>query len=171
MKIPIKRQHPSWAGMSTEFRELECRGSGTKEDPAIIEPSKQLPNGFTLEESDLFITFQNCYLTALELLSCQNVRLENCNIWKIFISHCFRVVINKSTIRRKLTLRYSNDDKIEDCSIRKLKIVVSNYCFIKNCSIKKITSDWRSINIFEANRFPDYLITWIENKSWFWKKT
>ena len=155
MKILIQRRYTQGVTPEMEYREIECRGSGTMKDPAIIEPLITLPLGFQLEKSDLHIIIQNCYLNTLELSYCQNVRIENCNVWKILITHCLEVVINKSTLRRKITLWYSNDSKIEDCSIRKLRIVVSNSWIIKNCSIKKIRCDKRSSNLFEANKLPE----------------
>lgn len=65
MKITIEVVKTNWQGPYIERRELECNGSGTKADPAIIEPSEKLLNIIRLVKINLFITIQNCDLPRI----------------------------------------------------------------------------------------------------------
>jgi len=153
-----------------EVKELLSKGSGTETDPAIIEPSEDIPKYLLfLKDSNLYVIIQNCYLERLVLDSCKNVRIENCNIWSFAIQHCSKVFVNKSTMRRFLKLWWSNNVKIEDCDINRVKFTQSNSNNIKNCTIKKIKYVYGKDNIFEANIIPDQNLSKIKKKSWFKK--
>jgi len=109
MKITLTIIKAGAVGPIYEKKEVECKGSGTETDPVIIEPSEDLPKyQLLLEDYDIFITIQNCYLERIYLDSCQNVRIENCNVWSITIQNCSKVFMNESIIRRTLTLWESN---------------------------------------------------------------
>ena len=167
MKITIKVVKAGWPVPSYGEKEIECKGSGTESDPAIIEPSESLQNEFILEDSNLFIIVQGCYLGGIIISSCQNIRIENCNIWSLPIQWCSKVFVKKSTIRRTLTLWESNNVKFEDCNINRVKFIRSNSNIIENCTIKKIKYVWGRDNIFEAYRIPEKHLTKIKKKLWF----
>ena len=138
VKIPLKVVKTGIPVPTYGTKEIECKGSGTESDPAIIEPSENLPDGFILEESNLFILVQNCYLGKIVFYLCHNIRIENCNVWSIVPQHCSSIFVDKSTIRRTLTLWESNNVKFEDCNINRVKFIRSNSNIIRNCTIKKI---------------------------------
>lgn len=158
-------------GFRYEKKEIECKGEGTESDPAIIEPSENLPGAFTLEESNLFITIQNCYLGRLLVNSCENVRIENCNIWSLSIQYCSKAFVSTTTIRRTLSLWESNNVKIENSTINRLKIRLSNSNIIKDSSVKVVKFITGRDNILEANKIPEKHLKKLKKKYWYdWYK-
>lgn len=81
--------------------------------------------------------------------------------------HCSSIFVNKSTIRRTLTLWESNNVKFEDCNINRVKFIRSNSNIIRNCTIKKIKYVIGSDNIFESNRIPEKHLKKIKKKYWY----
>lgn len=151
--------------------DIECNGSGTESDPAIIETSENLPSAFGLEKSNLFIEIQNCYLDSLLLSLCQNVRIENCNTWSFAILDCSKIFVNKSTIRRTLHLVECNNIKIDNCTINRLKIRLSTLNTIKYSTIKKIKFITGYENVLEANKIPEKHLKRVRKKYWYdWYK-
>jgi hypothetical protein len=167
MKIPIKIIKPDWPVSSYVKKEIECKGWGTESNPAIIEPSENLPEGFILENFNFFIKVQNCFLAKIVLHSCKNIRIENCNIWSLAIQYCSKVSVNKSTIRRTISLWKTNNVKIGNCIINRVKIHMSNSNTIKNCTIKKIKVVTGIDNIFETNRIPEKHLKKLKKKHWY----
>lgn len=147
--------------------DIECKGSGTETNPAIIETSENLPKAFKLEKSNLFITIQNCYLDSLIVDWCRNLRIENCNIRSVSLQFSSKVFVNKSTIRWTLVFYDSNNITVDNCTIKKLKIHVSNSNIIKNSSIKVIKYITGNGNILEANRIPEKQLNKIKKKYWY----
>jgi len=162
-KEPIERDPLS------QIQRFVSKGSGTETDPVIIEPSENLPHEFMVEESNLFIIVRNCYLGRVGFHKCQNVKIEDCNIWILYISNCSKVLVNKSTIRGTISLWESSNIKFEDCDINRVKFIRSNSNIIKNCTVKKIRYIYGNDNIFEANIIPEKHLTKIMKKPWFKK--
>ncbi|MHA2474419.1 MAG: hypothetical protein ACXAES_14430 [Promethearchaeota archaeon] len=169
IKILIARAKLPPVGYIIEEKEIECKGSGTESDPAIIESSENLPRGLCMKNSNFFIIIQNCYLSKILLTSCQNIRIVNCNVRSITLQHSSNIFVNKSTMRRTLSLWWSNNIKIEDCNIKRVKFTTSNSNIIKNSTIKKIKYVYGNDNIFKANIIPEKHLTKIVKKSWFQK--
>jgi len=154
-----------------EKREMEFRGSGTESDPAIIEPSENLPGYIMLELSNLYITIQNCYLDKILLVTCQNVKIENCNVRIISLPYCSNISLIKSTIRRTISFWESDNIKIAESTINRLKIRLSNSNIIKNSTIKKVKFITGHDNILEANTIPEKHLNKIKKRYWYhWYK-
>jgi len=170
LSLKIKKmKEPTERDPLSQIQRFVSKGSGTEIDPVIIEPSENLPHEFMVEESNLFIIVRNCYLGRVGFHKCQNIKIENCNIWILYISNCSKVFVNKSTIRRTLSFWENNNIKLEDCDINRVKFIRSNSNTIKNCTINKIKYVYGNDNIFEANIIPEKHLTRIIKKPWFKK--
>jgi len=105
------------------------------------------------------------------LISCQNVRIENCNTWSLNFIDCSKIFVIKSKIRRTLHLTECNDIKIDNCIIKRLKIRLSTLNIIKNSTIKKIKFITGYENVLEINRIPEKHLNRIRKKYWYdWYK-
>ncbi|MBA7535405.1 hypothetical protein ES705_27658 [subsurface metagenome] len=113
----------------------------------------------------------NSGLDSLMIISCQNVRIENCNTWSLAILECSKVFVNKSTIRRTLHLTECNNVKIDNCTIKRLKIRLSTLNIIKNSTIKKIKFITGHENTLEANNISEKHLKRLKKKYWYdWYK-
>ena len=79
--------------------EIECKGSGTKDDPAIIDPSSNFPKGnIDIVESELFIVIKDLDIKLLALRYSKNIVIRNCRFNSLMMADCNHVNIEDSHI-------------------------------------------------------------------------
>lgn len=173
MKITIyrKRVFPNalfWSGI-----EIECEGSGTKEDPLIIESSEVLPKVIYLRHNNYFIHIKNLEKRYISLYNCQNITLADCQLKYLDVGYCSKIIIKRLLINKLFRLSSSNYVLIEDSNIGKFKLKQSTSNIIKNSSFKQIKKDRSPENIFESitisgvqvkeieeRKVPDFIKRW-----------
>jgi hypothetical protein len=138
MKITIyqKRVFPNaltWSGI-----EIECDGSGTNDDPLIIEPSEFLPKVIYLRHNNLFIHLRNLEKRYISLYSCQNITLTNCRLKYLDVFHCDKIILKNLSINKLFRLSSSKDVLIEDSNIEKFILKRSTSNIIRNSSFRQI---------------------------------
>jgi len=116
--------------------ELECEGSGTEQDPAIITASEQLPDFFRIINTHLYIKIINCY-TSIIISGCTNISIINCKFKLLAFEKCAKMKIRDCIIKRS-SVSISRELEFEGCSFKKLKIRQSRILNFTNCSIAKL---------------------------------
>ena len=117
-------------------REKDWKGTGTKENPFIIDSQEGLPQKLFIKSSDLFIKFNNFKFEVLELYKCHNITFNECKF-------------------KKLSLRRSGNIMAKDSNISKLNLIGSKNNLFKRCNIERgINSNTRE-NTFESCEVGD----------------
>ncbi|MFW9879445.1 MAG: hypothetical protein ACFFG0_40730 [Candidatus Thorarchaeota archaeon] len=155
MKIKIYRE--VYLLRSSIFREIEieCKGNGTKKDPAILEPSEDLPDDFHINKSDIYLHVKNCDNHLISVNTCKNITIEGCNVVVFILINCSDVNLIKNTISKRLRLQDCKDIIIDQSNIEKLVIDYSHSNIIRNCTINHLAYHSSSSNIFEKNIIPE----------------
>ncbi len=151
-----------------------CDGTGTKDDPYIIQSPEQLPNSFNLngfnEEDFLTVAMSNSIEKILEInkfltinnlkrekieLSYINVKLENCSCDRLKLFRCTKSTLKNIFIQKKMKLEQFNESLIESCNIQTLKLKSYSNNLFRSCSIRKISSSYSKKNTFEKCDIPE----------------
>jgi len=151
--------------------EIECNGSGTEEDPIVIESSENLPRSFEIFDSNNKIIMKDFThssggyddeITWVSLFFSENLSIENCVMDNLYFHLSSHIKIKNLTCRN-LILSECQECLLEDCHIEEtLAIVKSGKNKIKNCII-----DYKFIynlhhqcrdNTFENNQIPEEFI-------------
>jgi hypothetical protein len=143
-------RYPNWKRFL-----IECKGTGTENDPVIIEPSMNLPQAFKIQDSDLFINIKNCNLQSLIIRSSQNIKLKSCRFKFSILNYCSKIEVENLICSKYLQVNYCTNIRIEGCNIKKLKVYQSNSNIIKNCIIAKLKSTSSNDNIYESISIPE----------------
>ncbi|MFW9872715.1 MAG: hypothetical protein ACFFG0_06390 [Candidatus Thorarchaeota archaeon] len=157
MKIKISERDKFFI-LSYRASWLECKGSGTEDDPVIIEPSADLPKDFIIRNSNLYIHIKNCTIPHLTLEKCKNVMVEGCTLSICVLHKCLNITVKNSSISNFLTVYVSHGNIIEDVTINKLNIHHSNSNLVKKCKIDNIIYKFSKDNKFQGNIFPEKLL-------------
>ena len=178
MKIVIYKDYFKKEWKKKEI-ELEFKGSGTEEDPIVIESSENLPRSIEIFESTYKIIMKDFTnssggyddeITWVSLFFSENLSIENCVMDNLYFHSSSHIKIKNLTCRN-LILSECQECILEDCHIEEtLAIVKSGDNKIKKCVI-----DYKFIynlhhqcreNIFENNQIPEeYLDSIVSAKS------
>ncbi|MFX1469871.1 MAG: hypothetical protein ACFFB8_14540 [Promethearchaeota archaeon] len=146
--------------IQVKFEEIEkeFNGSGTKEDPIIIDHSEVLPPSFEIFESMLYITIKNCEFKHVALYYSENITIENC---KFKILEMYQ---NSNIIIKDLMCSASILSQCNNCQIIN-SVYTREFCFFKshNNSLKNNKFEGHFSNpgllsrgnIFENNKIHD----------------
>ncbi len=88
-------------GEPTKFEEfeIECKGSGTKDDPATIDSSSIFPEGnIDIVESELYIVIKDLDIKLLTLRHTKNIVMKNCRFTSLMMVDCNYLTIEDSRI-------------------------------------------------------------------------
>jgi hypothetical protein len=173
MKITIYRKKVTPNALSFYGIEIECIGTGTMEDPVVIEPAETIPESIYLRDYSLFIQIRNLDKRYISLNRCQNITLKDCRLKYFDVFNSSNIKVENLSVTKLFRLFYSRDMLIEDSRIGKIKLKQSSSNTFKNCSfnkIKKILSndnDFELITILgkqvskdEERRFKDFAYKW-----------
>lgn len=174
VSIRSSTENGEWNELPPSYKKhLDSREKGTINHPLIIDSSEQLPYRLRIENSESFITFQDCdiadlwldscqnislknsYLSGLLLKSCQNIAIENCKIDLNEVYNCSSLTYLNSTFETLSKIYSSQDVKIEKCSIKTLKLDQTENNTIRFCTIKKIKIKLSKNNVFEGNTMSE----------------
>ncbi len=85
-------------------------GQGTKKNPIIVNPRRNLPLKLTLMNIHLHLNLKNLTLTSLNLFRCKHLSIEDCKINNLNLNRCQENTIrNNSIIRIESFLSRSNN--------------------------------------------------------------
>ena len=138
MRIIIYERRPRVYGRSINKLEIECSGTGTIEDPIIIDNSVQLPSSFEIEGSELYIHIKNLKLEHNFAISkSRNITIENCEFYHhtclsssnliikkcFFVNSLFRLVENsefQDSIFGRIAMEDFHDNIFKKCEIDRI---------------------------------------------------
>ncbi|MFW9873738.1 MAG: hypothetical protein ACFFG0_11590, partial [Candidatus Thorarchaeota archaeon] len=149
MKYSIYVQYTLGTMPQIRIIELECKGTGTEENPIIIEPSDKIPQGFFLKDSNLHILIRNFNSNkyGISIIYCKNVNFEDCLLSSCILNNSSHINIrNVSTDYLKIS--YCSYTDVKESVFKRVKIRNStlNISFL-NCTINRIRkSHTRGIN-------------------------
>lgn len=148
--VPLKWTFPEGGKF-----QIDCRGSGTLQNPIIIDNSLNLPNRVSIKDYNLHFNFKNLQLTKLYVENCKDFTFSNCEIDRIRMSSCSNINFTECSIPRELKLKECKNFNFKTCLIRKATVFKSNDIGLKDCLIIRLT-DWMSKNnIFESNKIKE----------------
>lgn len=81
-------------------KRLGLRGSGTKQDPIIINSTTNIPVKIFFSKVDCYLVLRNLNLSNLNLYRCQNITIENCRIDNLVFNRCKHIVVRNSSIMK-----------------------------------------------------------------------
>ncbi|MFX0024710.1 MAG: hypothetical protein ACFE9S_20550 [Candidatus Hermodarchaeota archaeon] len=166
-----KKVYPN--ALSFSGIEIECPGTGTKEDPVIIEPIGSTPKTIYLRDYDIFIHMRNLDKRYISLVNCQNMILTECRLQYLDISRSSNIKIKNLSVTKLSRIYNCRNMLIEDAHIEKLKIKKSSLNTFRKCSFNKIKKNLsidnnfesvilsgKSVSSIEEIRFRDFLYKW-----------
>jgi hypothetical protein len=130
--------------------ELECEGSGTEQDPAIISPSEHLPDQFRILNSNIFIKIVDCDIGSITLINCSNVSISSCKFRVLYFQNSSKMRIKNVELNKSLIYE-SSELEFEGCSFKKLKLRQSRELGFVNCSIVKLKETESSDVVFKES--------------------
>ena len=111
------------------------KGSGSEDDPIVVEPSEIFPNHFKIKESSLYIIFSRFTISYITFDNCQNITIEKGSFDNITFTKC-------------------HDMKLVKCLITFVLFVHSHYCVVDDCYIKRIQNVNSRAFTFQNNKLP-----------------
>jgi len=135
--------------------QLDCYGSGSKQDPIVIDNSLHLSKRVSIKDYKLYFNFKNLQIIKLYLEHCENFTFSNCEMDLIRMSSCSNIKFMECSIPRDLKLKECQNITIDKCLIKKAIVFKSQDIVLKNCFIIHLT-DWMSKNnIYESNKIKE----------------
>lgn len=130
-----------YVGGSRKLTEIECEGTGTKEDPLFIR-DQEFPKGLEIVKQENHFIFKDCIVNnfSFVLKKCQNFKIQGGKYNNISIEGSSKFLIQDSLIVKQLSLQSCGNAVIEGCSIDKIRVFRSARPIVSNCSISNWTT-------------------------------
>ncbi len=156
MKLTLRRNYSRWRNFAKiEEFEINCKGSGSKEDPLVIDSFLRLPTDFDIMESDLYILIKDCTLKYVNLLYSKNITIENTTFEILNLCYCSYIKIQKIRCDSVLFIVCHNCSFEDSRSQEWFQLYKCFNNVFKNCEIWNIFWDILHLsrgNIFENNQ-------------------
>lgn len=152
MKLTISEVKAGFKTVHIHRLEVDCKGSGIVDDPAILDPSTKLPKSFWIHDSQLHLNIDNCYNHIINLVNSQNITVKNCTLESLNFSNCSNNSVESCQKIKHLGMYMSDNNKINRSTIFKLKMSRSNNNIIQDCIITKIKYRNNNENAFNNNQ-------------------
>lgn len=117
---------------------LEGMGSGTSEDPIILDATYNLPSMFRIQDSNLHVNFIGLEQWSIYVHGSKNITFRNVTFKYLLLQVCSNCKIEKVSNSRYLKLYLSSNNEINECKLSKIRFHDSSFNKIRNCEIKKI---------------------------------
>jgi hypothetical protein len=125
-----------------KLQSMDINGTGSSEDPFVVDDPFQLPESTIIKESSLHINFINQEFQGLGLSRSQNIKFENCSFERLNTHQSSRIQVSNCTIKNLFfTGGYNND--FNNCEIGDVPLNILSYNNrFTNC---KISDDAKAI--------------------------
>ncbi|MFW9876033.1 MAG: hypothetical protein ACFFG0_23265, partial [Candidatus Thorarchaeota archaeon] len=110
----------------------EFSGSGTKNDPIIINAKDTLPKHPEIIQSAKYIIFKNYEIDEINILKSQNITFDTCSINFFIIKSSSDIILKNSNVSMKIDLIRSKNIKITNSKIFELNINQSYNNLVEN---------------------------------------
>ncbi len=131
----------------SEIQENNWKGTGTKENPLIIEKFDLRYSTIRLKELDIFINIKNCDFKTIIIHKSQHIIIENCNFKDVILDKCQGISIENCKFRNFRLLRLCSSIIIRNNCFKKISPWYCQSITIVNNKIKKL-----SLYQFENNK-------------------
>jgi hypothetical protein len=133
-----------------KLQSMDIKGTGSSEDPFVVDDPFQLPESTIIKESSLYINFINQEFQGLGLRRSQNIKFENCSLEVLDIHQSSQIQVSNCTIKTLFfTGGYDNDFSSSEIGEVPLNILSYNNRFV-NC---RISDDAKAIILKEGGSF------------------
>lgn len=137
--------------------ELDCNGSGIKDDPIIIDSLIDGSLNFDIVESDNYIVIKNSTLLFLCLYYSKNISIINCKIRNLRLGNCENIHIEK-VVCRFIEICESHNCSLIESRSEKIILYKSHSNVFRNNEFWNLFYDTHMLsrnNIFEENKVPN----------------
>ncbi|MFX1489301.1 MAG: hypothetical protein ACFFBI_09150 [Promethearchaeota archaeon] len=119
--------------------EIECTGTGFKEEPFVFTPQKFWHHALYLLETVHYVLINDFNLRYIFLGRCKNKFIKNCDVRTIEMEHCSNIRIERTNLKY-LRCGPCENVIVTDCTIDKIEIYKSfrGGVIIKNCSVRQV---------------------------------
>ncbi|MFX1281349.1 MAG: hypothetical protein ACFFA3_18520 [Promethearchaeota archaeon] len=158
MKIKVRKVKYKniLSGMPEIYEEIElnCQGTGIKEDPIIIDSSEDKSLNFDIVESDKYIIIKNCRFRFVSFYFSKNITVIDSKFRRLRLGKCDKIDIEKTRCS------WLEMDVCNYCSVietrveESIRLVNSHYNEFRKCEFWNYFLDFRFLsrnNIFEDN--------------------
>ena len=146
------RKPPKWTFPEGSKVHIYCNGSGSIQDPIVIDNSLHFPKRVSIRDYNLHFTFKNLSLRKLFIDGCENFSFFNCEIDRLRLISCSNIKFAGCRIPRDFRLKECDNINFKGCLVRDSIVFKSNGIVIEDCVVIQLT-DWMSKNnIFESNK-------------------
>ncbi|MFX1350554.1 MAG: hypothetical protein ACFE92_17925 [Promethearchaeota archaeon] len=124
--------------------DVECKGSGLKEDPYIIDKSIYSAIGgghLELQNSKKYFIIQNCdngVINTANIVNSQNILIEDCSFLYCNSYRSSEITYSNLIIKNSSKISHCKNIEIKNCTISKLNLKNSDSILIKNSDVDKI---------------------------------
>lgn len=96
--------------------ELKWKGTGTSNDPLIIDNNRELPQRIMISNSRVFINIVNCQFVSIIVDTCQNITFDKCSFEILGVLRSSKIIVNQSSISL-LGLGQTSKSCFKECTI------------------------------------------------------
>jgi hypothetical protein len=123
--------------LAKKLQSMDIKGTGSSEDPFVVDELFQLPEKTIITESSLYINFINQDFQILGVSRSQNIMFKNCLFKTLDIHHSSQMSVSNCTIEQ-LIFTGGDDNDFINCEISDVphNILSYNNRFI-NCMISE----------------------------------
>ena len=89
------------------------KGNGSETSPITIDSFSDIPLQVDIKNVDTHIRIKNLRITKLDLIYCQNILIEDCNVYSLFMERCRNITVKSSTFF-KVEQFLNRGNKFED---------------------------------------------------------
>lgn len=162
MKIKVRKVKYKniFSGTPENYEEIEvdCKGSGSKEDPIIIDSLIDKSFNFDIVESDKYIIIKNCTLRFLCFYYSMNISVINCKLRNLRLGNCENIYVEKTICSWIEIYDSHNCSLIESRSEETISLYKSHNNTFRKCEFWNFFYDFHMLsrnNIFEENDASD----------------
>ncbi|MFW9873191.1 MAG: hypothetical protein ACFFG0_08830 [Candidatus Thorarchaeota archaeon] len=145
---------PSGEPENYEEIEIDCDGTGSQDDPIIIDSLKDKTLNLDFVESDKYIIMQNCTLRFVSFYYSKDISVLDCRISRLHLGNCESIYV-KETICSWIEMYASHHcSLIKSRSEESISLYKSHNNIFKNCEFWNFFYDFHFLsrnNILEEN--------------------
>jgi hypothetical protein len=146
---------PKWTFPEVRKVHIVCSGSGSIQDPVVVDNFLHLPKRVTIRDYNLHFTFKNLSLRKLLIDGCENFSFFNCEIDRLRLISCSNIKFAGCRIPRHFRLKECDNINFKGCLVRDSIIFKSNDIVLEKCVVIQLTEWMSKNNIFESNKIKE----------------
>ena len=151
MKLTIYKANHSRYHYWEEKMIIEVKGTGTSNDPIMLDSAYELPRSCVIKNHNNHIIIRDQALRDIKLTHCSNIILETSKINFLTFDNCSKSILKEIIIATKMSLKSSHDILTDGCNIYKIQLINSSKCELKNNNIVHLYEKSCEKNQYQSN--------------------